>query len=158
MTQKLGEKIVLRAGLSTYVVFGIIFGFLTLLSGIASSADRGMAPVFAVCAFAWLVSYLWISSFRLEISEDTLTYRTLFSGTSTYHFTEIVHIRRESGVIQYSDRFKPFVRYVVTPETSSRRPLLINAKVFSAQALREFKDALQARYRKIGRPEVVKDL
>jgi hypothetical protein len=120
------QPIVLKATTSAYGIFGLIFGFVTLMTGLAASSERSMTPAFAASAAAWILSYVWLSRFRIAVDSESLTYTTLFAGTRTYCFTEIRKMSVESGVRDYSDRFKPFVRLVIKPNDA--KPLMSTSR------------------------------
>jgi hypothetical protein len=154
-----GNVLVLKAAPSGYVVFGIIFGFLTFMTGLAASTDKSMRLPFFICLSCWILSYAWLCRLRFVMSTDSISYRTLFRGTSTYGLTEIRRITKESGIREYSDRFKPFVRLVIRPSAEvSRSPLYVNLKVFRTSGVRRLLTDLVDRFNAMGRPEVVKDL
>lgn len=159
MTVNSTNPIVLRAAASAYVVLGTIFGFMSLMAGLAASSDRSMRPAFAACAVAWIISYIWLSRFQIVVGADSLIYRSLFGGTTEFRFTEIRNLVVESGIRDYSDRFKPFVRLVITPSRELHaKPLYINLKVLGASGVRQLLDALRVKYDTIGRPDVVRNL
>jgi hypothetical protein len=153
------ERLVCKAARSAYIVFGLIFGFLTLMTGIAASADRTMVAPFVGCAAAWAVIYLWLARVKLTLKENSLTYRTLWAGTRAFDLEQIQNIEIESGVGGYSDRFKPFVRLAISPkEGVALKPLYVNLKVLGGTSVRHLIDALRIRYHEIGHPEVVRHL
>jgi hypothetical protein len=139
------RPIVLRATASSYGVLGFIFGFVTLMTGLATRSDRSMGPAFGASAAAWILSYVWLARFRIVADSDCLTYTTLFAGARTCCFTEIRKMSVESRVRDYSDRFKPFVRLVIKPnKEANAKPLYLNLKVFSRCGVRQLLDALRA--------------
>lgn len=159
MMPKSGQGVVLKATPSSYLVLGAIFGFLTLLAGLAASSDRGMMPALLVCALVWILVYAWLSRLRIIVSTESFSYRTLFGGAYEYRFSEIQKISVESGVREYSDRFKPFVRLVVTPTEEFRsRPLYVNLKVFSHNDLKLLYGALREAFARSGRPDIAGNL
>lgn len=143
------EEVVLRACLSAYVVLGLIFGFLTLMTGIAAHAQNNMLLPFLVCAVAWFFSIVWLVSFRVGVSTNSLSYRSLFGGNRVLRLADIRSIIRESGVRQYGDRFRPFVRLVVTTVSDGQR-IDINLKVFSTRDIQMLIQGLKANCIAIG--------
>ena len=157
--QSNSTPLVLRATASAYGVFGVIFGFLTLMSARAAISDKSVAPAFVAPAVAWILSYLWLYRFRIVLATDSLSYTTLFAGTRTYLLANIHQISFESGIHHYSDRFKPFIRLVIKLNNEvGSKPLYINLKVFSRQGVRQLFDTLRSKFEALGRPEVVKNL
>jgi len=151
----------LRAAVSAYVVFGFIFGFLTLAiapSAFARGAHREEKLIFLALLGAWVLSYIWLFSFRLVVSHETLRYTTLFGQTRVRRLQEIKRITRESGINEYSDRFKPFIRLVVVSSKPDVATLNVNLKIFKLAEIRQLLECLRERYRSMGLPEVVSRL
>src|ERR1700757_4997836 len=118
----------LRATASAYVVLGIIFGFLTGLTALAAAAQRDMRWALLACIAAWAVSYVWLFRFRLVVSSDFLSYTSLFFGTRARRLSEIRNIKLESGIREYSDRFKPLFRLVVVSVRPEETTINVNLK------------------------------
>lgn len=148
----------LRATASAYVVVGIIFGFLTGLTALAAAAQRDMRWALLACIAAWAVSYVWLFRFRLVVSSDSLSYTSLLGGTRIRRLTEIKNIKFESGIREYSDRFKPFIRLVVVSARPEETTINVNLKVLAASSVRELFKTLRARYKTMGMTNVVRGL
>ena len=159
MTSNDPRFLVFRATASAYFVLGGIFGFMTLLSAILVSADRSMIPALVACVVAWLFVYLWLSLFRIVVAHDFLSYRGLFRGTCEFRFADIRRIAVESGVKNYSDRFKPFVRLAIEPQQElNSRPVYVNLKVLSIADIRHLRGILKEIYQAMGKADVVRNL
>jgi hypothetical protein len=148
----------LKATASAYVVLGIIFGFLTGLTALAAAAQRNMRWALLACIAAWAVSYVWLFRFRLVVSSDSLSYTSLFCGTRVRRLTDIKNIKLESGIREYSDRFKPLFRLVVVSVRPEETRININLKVLAASSVRELLETLRARYKTMGMTKVVRGL
>ncbi len=128
------------------------------MTALAASADRTMRLPLLFCVLAWILAYLWLARFRLVVTEESLTYRTLLRGTVSYPMRGIRRIRRESGVREYTDRFKPFVRLVVEPTAELGAATdYVNLKVFNVPAVRGVIGFLKLKYKDLGMPHVVDD-
>jgi hypothetical protein len=135
----------------------VIFGFLTFMTALAAYSDLSMRPALAVCAAAWLFSYLWLFRFQFVINNDSVSYRSLFWGTCTYQLKEIKSIYLESGAREYSDRFKPFVRLAIVPLKQADRALYVNVKVLSPTGMSRVLETLRSKYDALGLPNVVRN-
>jgi hypothetical protein len=82
-----------RAVLSAYVMLGgllsvpALIWFFGLLRGLAFDIEFAVAVLAAPLAFS-----VWLAAFRLEISEETITYRSLFGGVRTAMVADIESI------------------------------------------------------------------
>jgi hypothetical protein len=149
----------LRAAVSAYVVFGIIFGFITLMTGLPASSEPSMRLPFLIFAAVWVFCYAWLFTFRLVVSSESIAYRTLLRGTRTLRLQDIKSMKVESGIREYSDRFKPFIRLVIVSSgTPCPCTINVNLKVFSSSDIRQLLDSLQTQFRSMGMPGVVKEL
>jgi hypothetical protein len=153
-----GQNLVLRPALSAFVVLGVMFGFLSFMAGLMAVSDKSMIPAFAACMIAWVLVYVWLFCLRLVVSAESLSYTTLFRGRRSYDFSEIRRISVESGIKEYSDRFKPLVRLAVTPIDGLGSVVYVNLKVFSRKDVKHLFDALREAFNRIGRPDAVKSL
>ena len=133
--------IVMYACRSTYITFGIITGF--PLTGYL------LLPVFGrpflwepvgIFLFAFVFAMAWIRSFKITLYDDHISYKTLFSVTTSLNYSEVAKAKIDSGG---QDKFGPVVKLVVRPTSSSKKQsLVINAKVFSREDLREILSVL----------------
>lgn len=133
--------IVMYACRSTYITFGIITG--VPLSGYLLLPVFGrpfaLEPV-GIFLFAFVFAMAWIRSFKVTLYDDHISYRTLFSATALLDYSDVAKAKIETDT---QDKFGPGVKLVVRPVSSSRRhPLVINAKVFSREDLREILSVL----------------
>ena len=95
---------------------------------------------------------LWIHSFELVFSDDTVSYKTLFGGTRSFRIADI-----ETAAIKmnFEQRGSGLITLVLQPRPGvDQPPLYINLKPFKAHELSAFFGLLNARLRALGRPEV----
>ena len=118
---------VYRAALSTYIVFGAIFGIPSVLVA-PRWRDPGARQILAMAAVAFAFCFIWIARFRIVITENTVYFRSLFASS---------HVPRRAiqsaRVMVRPSRFAGPLRLVVSYE--GRGEIDINAKVFSREAL-----------------------
>ena len=122
-----------RACSSGYITFGIIAGLPLSLYLIAPLFGRHIlwGPV-GIMFLAGLSIFIWLSSFKVTLDDDKLTYKTLFSKTSSLLYSEVAEAKLESGIGNAPNRYGPTVRIIVKPLASSeRQPIVINAKLLS---------------------------
>ncbi|HEY2093325.1 MAG TPA: hypothetical protein VGJ81_15705 [Thermoanaerobaculia bacterium] len=123
-----------RAATSTYVVFAIIFA---IPAGAFALKWRYVQAreIVAVIAVAAAICFLWIVSFRIVITDSTLTFRSLFSTADIPRAS----IRRSRVVVRVGPFTGP-LRLVVKVDRAAaiegRTEIDINAKVFSRDAIR----------------------
>jgi hypothetical protein len=155
----MNQGLTMRAGTSAYIVFSLIFGYIAVLSVIAAVSNRSMLVAAVLAVGVLVLSWMWLITFRVTVSSESVSYTTLFRGTVTFDFTEIDSIRLESGIRGFADRFKPFVRIVIEPSKEShRQPAYVNIKILGSSAVAELKKALRMKFVDLGRPDVVKNL
>ncbi len=71
---------VYRAALSTYIVFGSIFGIPT--AAVAFNWRRaGAGQMMATIAVAAAFCFVWIARYQIVISEETLYFRSLLASS-----------------------------------------------------------------------------
>jgi hypothetical protein len=123
-----------RAAASTYVVFAIIFA----IPGSAFALKWRYIQareIVAIIAIAATICLWWIVSFRIVITESTLTFRSLFRNDKIPRAS----IRRSRVAVRVGPFTGP-LRLVVkvdrTAAIAGRTEIDINAKVFSREAIR----------------------
>ena len=129
------EPLVMKAGASTYVVFGVIFGVMVVASIVLTFQHPSLGSVWsgtAVTLLALILSFVWIASFKLVVANSFISYRTLFTGTRSFALSEIEECEFAIGYEKYWDRYKPPLRLVIQPRQSTgKKPISVNLKVFS---------------------------
>lgn len=126
------EPLVIRASVSTYVVFGVIWGVLLVPGFVLLTRNAGYLSVVALSLLGLMLSFVWIASFKLVVANGFISYRTLFTGTRSFVLSEIERSDLAIGYETYWDRFKPPIRLVIQPHQSTgKKPISLNLKVFS---------------------------
>ena len=128
----------IRAAGSAYVVSGVIVGlplFGYLLLPVLGKPLLWEPICILLCAA--MLALVWLRSFKVTLHDGKVAYKTLFSTTSYLEYSEIATAKIESSVSTGEGRYGATVRLVVQPVPSSgKKPLIINAKVFSREDIR----------------------
>ena len=135
------NRLIARPATSTYLVFAFLCLPFALpvvkvatrtsaLHGIDVSSDLSILLVFP--SFI-LLMFLWVSRFRILVSDSEVSYRTLFRGTRSLQLSQIASARTEIGV---GGLLEPFYRLIITPKNTAP-PMIINMKIFSREDLRK---------------------
>lgn len=139
----------IRASWRPYVVFTLLFAPLLMLWLVVCFgrsfwvAWQPLGIIGGGLALVWL----WLGRFQIVLSDDILSYRTLFGGTRSIPLSEIERAEIEAGWSTYWDRFRPMVRLAIIPHASSEnRPLDINVKVFCRQDIDRVLDFLGPKF------------
>ena len=117
-----------RASSSAYVVLGVIWLLLGVLGTVAGVRTHiGWLP--ALISFAVLaVVVFWLRSFRLTITERSLTYRSLFGGERSVELLRISAVNLASRTGPYESPLTAVVAINGGPD------LRVNTKVFPREA------------------------
>ena len=87
--------------------------------------------------------WIWHRTFRLEVKQGTLLYRTLFTGLTELPLTDIGSARIEIGCFRFRDRFRSTVRLVIIPKPDSAvRPFDITLLVFAQRSIKPLLERL----------------
>src|SRR5690606_32785290 len=86
-----------------------------------------------ICLFLWGLAMVWLRSFKIILSRETLVYNRLFRRPFSVDISNIAALRFESGIQTYSDRWKPYYRLLI--DTRDGRRMAINAKVFGLRRM-----------------------
>jgi hypothetical protein len=121
-----------HASLGSYVVFGIMFGSV-IIFGVFLVVNGHHAAWKMVMIFGGVLAFtsLWLARFKLTITAESVTYRSLFGGTRSVSRSDIVTVQHAT---QTSSLESPFTVVVVTRDGVSLR---INGKVFPLEAARK---------------------
>jgi hypothetical protein len=124
----------IRAEWTAYAVFSILFVPLSLLflnSYLQNpSANSGQPVFFSVGILAFFL--IWISAFKINLTQQGITYKTLFSKGFQIDFSSIKKIDVAIGI--NAGRKGGFYRLNLTT-TDSAEPFTINMKPFSKREL-----------------------
>ena len=127
-----------RAAASTYVIFGLMFGPVSLFSIFAFRELR----VVVLLSFVLLFLFIWIRTFRIVVEGDTLLYTSVFAGKRSVPRNRIASARTEIGT---KNAFGPMYRLVIDlSEDSNEKPIVINTKVFRREDIRKLLAILQS--------------
>jgi hypothetical protein len=120
-----------RACLSSYVVFGIIFGTpLVLISAILiRGADPSWWQAFAISSIALASSLLGLSRYRLVITPDAVTYSSPLLPRRMIRRSDIVH----ADFADETGSFESPITFIMRGRAGEE--FRINAKVFSRDAV-----------------------
>jgi hypothetical protein len=122
-----------RAARSAYL---LLMGMASIPSWAALPylSDRGSAGFFMLGLGAMALAFLWLWRFAIEVTQDAISYRTLWSGTRTLGFSDIRKAAVEMGAKEYEDRSRPTIRLALyTLKESGQEPIDINMKVFERE-------------------------
>lgn len=133
----------MRACVSSYITFIVIFCIPISILVLASFKSSSCLKPIYLFSFAFLIFIIWLSFFKVIVTEEGLYYRTLFGGTKYIRFDEIQRVQILFGWFKYSDRFKPMHRIAIEPNDTKRRVIYINMKVFSKINLNNLFDIME---------------
>lgn len=122
-----------RADWRVYVVFSLTLGvfFVCFFVPWLQKPSFGWQPSAVVVAI-YLAIVVWLRSFEIRISPDTISFRSLGGGTRSI---PVKDISKTWLGVELSSRKGPLrLRVDARPESSSA-PIEINAKVFSSEAI-----------------------
>lgn len=143
------HPLVMRAARSAYWILGTMAGAPFTLSIVASTVHRSWLRAAVICLVAMAVSFLWLGSFKLVLTDEVITYRTFLGGTSSIRLDdihEVVRMAVRAGGLRYADRFKPPIRLVIVPRASAgERAMAVNLKVFNRREVAQLLEALDGR-------------
>lgn len=133
----------ISAGKSTYVVFSSLVGvpffiFITVL--VTKWPAPGVIYVLLLLLFLESAGCFWISRFNLRIDNESIYYRSLFSGTVHIKLQEIKSVRYRVGATKYKDRFMPNYRLEI--KDKNNKLMIVNLKVFNISDVRKLNEHL----------------
>jgi hypothetical protein len=127
------ESVVLYASIGGYVIFGAIWG------GCLAIAIYDGIPANVVVALAMLLFFaVWLSRYRIILSAEKISYRSLFGGTRTIRIVDIGHAFVRNGISAKRQSKLSLGTIVIEPVEGANCPqMLINPKPFSRGGLRK---------------------
>lgn len=129
----------IKAARSTAVVFFIIWfvpSSFIIVANIVQPAVHGGRGMLALSALYAGVLFLWVSRFRIEVSDSRFSYTSLFTGTSSIAIKDIQSVRRATGISSDGGRLTPPIRVEIVPKPNSgSKKIIVNAKVFDRHAM-----------------------
>lgn len=114
--------------------------------------DSSSGQAVVILIFIGLITFIWIKSFKLTFSGNTVSYRTLFGATKSIDLVEIKKAYTEVGGRTKKGKFKPMICLSLEPKSSQQEPIYINLKVFGQNELVDFLDVLDSELKKLGNP------
>ena len=103
---------------------------LLLLPMSTPGAVEFLLPGLVAMAFV----FVWLRRFALEVTNDSLTYRTLWQGTRTLRFDDIRKAAVEMGAVAEGFHSRPMIRLALYPyEKSGQERMDVNMKVFERE-------------------------
>ena len=133
-----------RAAWSAYLIWG---GLISLLLSLALFARLARGPIGdSILTSIWLpvgaliaVGAFILASlirFRIVITPEEISYRTLIGGERKMRFEEMKSVRTELGFSRYKDRIlnRPFHRIIITDRISKN--IIINAKLMKPRDIK----------------------
>lgn len=141
------SEIYLRPTLSSYLIFIVIWGvpLIIFFSSYFVNGNIEWGGII-ICLFGMFGSILWLSAYELKIAHDEVIYHSLFGGTVSLPVDSIMKAEFEMGFATFSDRFRPTLRLVLEPDSSTRKkPIIINVKPFDQKDLQAFLAILDSR-------------
>ena len=129
------NKSTLTAALHGYIVLGICLGNPAIIALIVVLIRPGLfwswLPILCLGVFNIAAVFAWLHTFRIEISDGLLIYRTLFSGR---HQVILADVSRAKAVVEFNpwkDWGKPRNRLDIYVGHEEHPRMAINLKVFS---------------------------
>jgi len=129
---------------SAYVVFGALEVFaLFAVAFFALRTHLRWIDVLSIVALP-TVLLVWVSAFRIEVSNGVLQYRTLFRGTRSIALSSIADART---AITPQAPLGPFFRLTICASSDAgAKPIVINMKVFSMKDIDRLIDILGPKF------------
>jgi hypothetical protein len=153
MSNSLNEPRIFRAALSTYIVVGVMGTVIVAMtlpsnSSHASQSDWNLPITFAVIAVAIL---LVIRIYRIDISDDSVLYRSPLRGTRSIRYEDIERVRTSitlnAGAVPTENRAGPMYRLELSPRAGleTTDTIVINMKIFRFEDIRSLIETLEKR-------------
>jgi hypothetical protein len=129
------------AAASSYFVFTLIFGSLSIFAFLVGRRSTHFGHAFIITISMFAIFLAWLRAFRLEVRNGVLIYRSLFNGTRSIAISDI---RGADTKVGASSSLGPFIQLVITPvQECAGKPIIINMKVFSRKDITKLHDLLK---------------
>ena len=140
---------VFKAARSTYVIF-TVFGGIPLAVWMVAFIVRPpefptLVKVFGLFLSYFCFAYFFISRYRFELNDGVLSYRSLFQGTKVLRLDEIEKARLAIGDYSAGERSKPFYRLELFANDTSKKPIVINLKMFKKEEVQQILECLRTK-------------
>jgi hypothetical protein len=148
----LTTRIVVRVSRAPYIIFGVIFGGLSLLCFLVVGFynDWSWFGAGVICLAAYGIHVLWFRSFEVKLDEDGVACASLF-GKRVLRWDEI---DRAEIRLWYKPKYEedepgqafrpPFRLVVFSKPTSAKPPVRINIKLLSRTDIQKLVERLEA--------------
>ena len=138
------ERLDARACTSSYVVLGVIFGFIFVFGIWQGTVPGGDWKLTLLTGAAFFLTMLWVGTIRIRYSDGKLSYRTLFSGTRFVLLWDIESA--ETKVIGTGKGLYRLLWIYLRPE-KAQKPMTINIKLFSKEDVGRIFDVLGPKFK-----------
>jgi hypothetical protein len=138
------ERLDARACTSSYVVLGVIFGFIFSLGIWQATVPGGDWRFTLVTGAAFLLTMLWVGTIRIQYSNGQLSYHTLFTGTRSIPLAEIESA--ETKVIS-SSKGSSMVLLIHLRGEKAQKAIAIKIKLFSKEDVGRLFDLLGPKFK-----------
>jgi hypothetical protein len=130
--------LIMRAARSTYIGFGVIVGFMLVLTLLPLITVGGISlKMLSVVLGAGLFVFGWIRAFKVTVDQTHITYRTLLAGTRTIAIADIQKARVVVGDYYRRSRTEPYMILDLEPRPElHQKAMKINIKVFRLDDVR----------------------
>jgi hypothetical protein len=144
------SRIIIRAEKAQYLVTSLfwapllVLAILTLLKRPSSNLKE---MVFVAAALGVFI-ITWVQRFRIELTDQTIRYRTLFTGTREIQLADIESAEMQFGTTKYADRFRPPMRLELVPKSGKSNGfgiVSINIKMFSRSDIQRLVEHIQSK-------------
>jgi hypothetical protein len=137
-------KITVRAAPSAYA---LLVGMAGIPSWVAlfSLSVPGALGFLGLGIGAMVFVAVWLSRFAIELTDDSITYRTLWRGTRSRRFKDIRRAAVEIGGVASetrSIRSRPMIRLALYPYEANQEVIDINMKVFERHGVQRILEHL----------------
>jgi hypothetical protein len=140
-----------RAAPSTYVVAGVMGAFIVAMMmpshlSYAKESDGNLPILFAAIL---VVVLLMVRVYKIEISEDSVSYRSPLRGSRSIRYADIervqTSIRINASAVPTEDRTGPMYRLELYPRATSDLSgrIVINMKIFRFKDIRSLLDVIK---------------
>jgi hypothetical protein len=133
-----------RACASSYIVLGVIFGFIFGFGIWQATVPGGDWRLTLLTGAAFLLTMLWVGTIRIRYSNGQLSYYTLFAGTRSTALSEIESA--ETKVIS-SSKGSSMVLLIHRRGEKPQKPIVIKIKLFSKEDVGRLFDLLGPKFK-----------
>jgi hypothetical protein len=137
------DRLVVRVSRVPYVVFGVIWGGISLLGFAAARRAPSFLPAAVATLGVCIGWWVWLSGHALNVTGGVLTCRTLFGGRRSLPVKDIARVVAVTGYEHLRDHSKPFFRLVLEPRPGTPHgDLSIAVNVFRQEDIAQLKQVL----------------